>query len=247
MSRLPRRARELDKLLDKLPPESDAMLLSELDGLVAGLLVCPESIPSSEWTPCVVDAAELGAAALDDLPEGERLLDLLFQHYNATATDLRKGVYSPIFDVLERTGETVWQFWMDGFETAIALRPESWAKVEEASEETRSAFVMMMMLATLMHPDEPLPEGMTPLTDEEKDELTEEAPDLIADAVLVMSAWARSLDTGRAVPPDFETSRVEKVGRNEPCPCGSGKKYKKCCWPKEAEALAEFRARMTAA
>ena len=23
--------------------------------------------------------------------------------------------------------------------------------------------------------------------------------------------------------------RVDKVGRNEPCPCGSGKKYKKCC------------------
>ncbi len=23
--------------------------------------------------------------------------------------------------------------------------------------------------------------------------------------------------------------RAAKVGRNEPCPCGSGKKYKKCC------------------
>ena len=23
--------------------------------------------------------------------------------------------------------------------------------------------------------------------------------------------------------------RAEKVGRNDPCPCGSGKKYKKCC------------------
>ena len=22
---------------------------------------------------------------------------------------------------------------------------------------------------------------------------------------------------------------VAKVGRNDPCPCGSGKKYKKCC------------------
>ena len=22
---------------------------------------------------------------------------------------------------------------------------------------------------------------------------------------------------------------VEKIGRNDPCPCGSGKKYKKCC------------------
>ena len=22
---------------------------------------------------------------------------------------------------------------------------------------------------------------------------------------------------------------MQKVGRNDPCPCGSGKKYKKCC------------------
>jgi preprotein translocase subunit SecA len=26
--------------------------------------------------------------------------------------------------------------------------------------------------------------------------------------------------------------RKKKVGRNDPCPCGSGKKYKKCCYPK---------------
>lgn len=25
----------------------------------------------------------------------------------------------------------------------------------------------------------------------------------------------------------------EKAGRNDPCPCGSGKKYKQCCWGKE--------------
>ena len=24
--------------------------------------------------------------------------------------------------------------------------------------------------------------------------------------------------------------KVDKVGRNDPCPCGSGKKFKKCCW-----------------
>jgi SEC-C motif domain protein len=29
--------------------------------------------------------------------------------------------------------------------------------------------------------------------------------------------------------PKGEPRRVDKVGRNEPCPCGSGKKYKKCC------------------
>jgi len=29
--------------------------------------------------------------------------------------------------------------------------------------------------------------------------------------------------------PGVEPRRVDKVGRNDPCPCGSGKKYKKCC------------------
>jgi len=30
---------------------------------------------------------------------------------------------------------------------------------------------------------------------------------------------------------------IKKTGRNEPCPCGSGKKYKKCCLSKERELL----------
>ncbi len=29
--------------------------------------------------------------------------------------------------------------------------------------------------------------------------------------------------------PPIEQRRVEKVGRNDPCPCDSGKKFKKCC------------------
>ncbi|OEJ64642.1 YchJ family protein [Magnetovibrio blakemorei] len=29
--------------------------------------------------------------------------------------------------------------------------------------------------------------------------------------------------------PNLEPRRVDKVGRNDPCPCGSGKKFKKCC------------------
>ncbi len=32
-----------------------------------------------------------------------------------------------------------------------------------------------------------------------------------------------------STPPGTVTRRRRKVGRNDPCPCGSGKKYKKCC------------------
>jgi len=42
---------------------------------------------------------------------------------------------------------------------------------------------------------------------------------------------AEMLDGGSLFPAKVETFRREepKVGRNDPCPCGSGKKYKKCC------------------
>ena len=30
-----------------------------------------------------------------------------------------------------------------------------------------------------------------------------------------------------------------KVGRNDPCPCGSGKKYKHCCYAKDSAKQAE--------
>ena len=39
------------------------------------------------------------------------------------------------------------------------------------------------------------------------------------------------LEGGRLLPEKVETFRRDepKVGRNDPCPCGSGRKYKKCC------------------
>jgi SWIM/SEC-C metal-binding protein len=33
----------------------------------------------------------------------------------------------------------------------------------------------------------------------------------------------------RLNPPIMPAKTMQKVGRNEPCPCGSGNKYKKCC------------------
>jgi soluble cytochrome b562 len=38
-------------------------------------------------------------------------------------------------------------------------------------------------------------------------------------------------------------TRMAKPGRNDPCHCGSGKKYKKCCQPKEQAAEGEVIAR----
>ena len=56
----------------------------------------------------------------------------------------------------------------------------------------------------------------------------------IDDVAEATSWWARF---GRSAAGEFDAAPTDpyvaprKVGRNEPCPCGSGKKYKRCCGP----------------
>jgi SEC-C motif-containing protein len=40
--------------------------------------------------------------------------------------------------------------------------------------------------------------------------------------------WRRQTEANRAPSQRFENP-FKGVGRNDPCPCGSGKKFKKCC------------------
>lgn len=50
-----------------------------------------------------------------------------------------------------------------------------------------------------------------------------------------MNEWSNIFDDEKRkqIKKDFNRSKQvvveDKVGRNDPCPCGSGKKYKKCC------------------
>jgi uncharacterized protein YecA (UPF0149 family) len=46
---------------------------------------------------------------------------------------------------------------------------------------------------------------------------------------ILPAGWSPSLDTFRVQRNIHASPRREKVGRNDPCPCGSGKKFKKCC------------------
>ncbi len=69
----------------------------------------------------------------------------------------------------------------------------------------------------------------------------EEQPAPVRTALLTPSDWqeGRGREAGsQAVRPsgraELRTPDGQKVGRNEPCPCGSGKKYKKCCLLKGA-------------
>jgi hypothetical protein len=59
--------------------------------------------------------------------------------------------------------------------------------------------------------------------------------DAKADWLYGMDEWSNIFDDEKRteIKKDYNRSKTvvkgEKIGRNDPCPCGSGKKYKKCC------------------
>ena len=97
MSGLSRRLKQLDEELLALGEETT--LLEELDGFIAGLLVCPDLIKPGEWLPIIWDRDSTDQQpAFQDLDHVNRVLGLVMEHYNSVARTLmeRPDRYSPL-------------------------------------------------------------------------------------------------------------------------------------------------------
>ena len=219
MNTLSPRLRKLDAALDDLALDSEAMLLSQFDGLVAGVLVCPDLILPGEWLPLVWGGDGEESANFKDMRHMREVTAMVMEHYNALATTLQRGRgYAAIFDIDSRHDETLWEIWMEGFDAAISLRPGAWLEMAKSPDEIFGQTIgIMMNLADIARGESELPQ-------ESIDRLTLEAPGLIPGLVEILNEWRMENHSGMAVP-----AQAAKAGRNDPCPCGSGKKYKKCC------------------
>jgi uncharacterized protein len=213
----------IDQLDDELRALGmEAMLFEEFDGFVAGLLVCPEMIPPSEWLPLVWGTDGGATPAFDDLDHANRVLRLVMEHYNLVASMLIRdpGAYAPLLPVDDRNGDIIWEIWIEGFETAVKLRPNAWKRMLDADDDTATAMAGMLALAAWAADDE----SVQP----KPDDLNKMAPDVIAPWVVTLNAW-RLANHGTLTGTAPTRRAWPKVGRNDPCPCGSGKKYKRCC------------------
>lgn len=118
----------------------------------------------------------------------------------------------------------MWEPWITGFERAMQLRPEAWeASVESSDEEIASSIPLLLALHDIAA-------GGSELGADAIRELDAMAPDMIPDLVANLNAWGKAQGRvpGQANLPGAPVPRA-KVGRNDPCPCGSGRKFKKCC------------------
>jgi uncharacterized protein len=226
MQKTPRHLRQLAQEL--LALGEDAMLLEELDGFIAGLLVCPDLIKPSEWLPVVWGTQDGDSPAFDSLDHFNTVLGLVMKHYNDVANTLieRPDRYGPLFGCDKRNGEILWELWIVGFEKAVKLRPAAWQKLAIADTATAQALSGLITLADVDRRD-------ARFSVEQIDALTAAAPDKISPWVVRLNerriANHAPAQVFRPPPSSPFAPPPNKVGRNDPCPCGSGKKYKKCC------------------
>lgn len=215
---------ELDELLDHYP---GSCAIEELDGLFCALVIGPELIPPSEWMPVV-----LGEEEEDDLSEESvrRTFELLLRHWNGVAAGFREDwsgvsadegaeqMYFPFLDDPEESGCPLAEGWARGFRDGLDwLEDKYWDALEEDEE-----CVAVLNLIAAFDTGEKSP-GV-PLTLEERDDVISL---LVAGLQYLYVFWRRYL---RVVNAAREPVRADDApGRNEECPCGSGKKYKKCC------------------
>ena len=214
--KLSKKLQKLDDFLLDLERDDEAMLLSELEGFLAGVVVCPELILPSEWTPMIWGE---NGPVFDNERQAREILGLIMEHYNDVIRQLDRGDFSPLYDV-DIDGEVLWELWIEGFLTAMQMRPQAWVDLshDDDAEIQRALFVLGRLgeLATLStHECEPI----------EIDEALEEAaPDLIPIHVEILHRARKAKASANA---PARSGLGSKIGRNDPCPCGSGKKFKK--------------------
>jgi uncharacterized protein len=114
--------------------------------------------------------------------------------------------------------------WARGFMRAMRMRHDGWAELVE--DEEHGGWLIPMMILYHEHDEGPKmrPEPITPKKRE--DIIVHMAAGLVG-AYRYFRAHRKAYAGSAFVPESRRTT--SKVGRNDPCPCGSGKKYKKFC------------------
>lgn len=180
----------LRDLLDTIPSDWKGMNVVELDGYVAGLIVCPDTILPSEWLPGVW-GSNLG---FEDAEGTEPAIAAVMGHYDRISRELaeRPEDYAPVLGVDADSGEDVWEPWIDGFERAMRLRRGVWRRIARSDDrEAATALNMMVALNDSCR-------GRSDLTEEAEEKLRGLASELIPNLVCKLHAWRTSRQAGNA-------------------------------------------------
>lgn len=223
------------------PERPDGTLrLHELQGYLFAIASSPETIAPSEWLPMIGDDESLNFA---DQDEAQKILGLVMALYNEVNTAVLKRsnalpagcAFDEDISKNFEDGSSISQ-WSRGFASGHDWLAEVWEEYlfGELDEECGATLMVLSFfgskkLAGAYYND--MAPGKRKRGDASFENFAKTMRVMFPDALASYANIGRSIfeavlehSSGGG-----EAAVSNKVGRNEPCPCGSGKKYKKCC------------------
>ena len=190
--------------------------VAELDGLLTAALSGPVVVEPDRWLVAIWGGQKNIPRWKNDR-EMDRFINLCLQHMNDIAERLSQypDQFEPVFGENEVEGRNfmVVEEWCFGYMRGVGLT--DWSALPDALKADLDVIAL--------HGTE---ENFSRL-----DEMDEEA--FIQSVEAIRPAALRLYDYWSANPQQAEVQQPivngVKVGRNDPCPCGSGRKFKSCC------------------
>lgn len=215
----------VESILEKYGSDTSIINASELDGFLTALVSGPNMVMPSRWLAAIWETDDGPAnVAWESEEEANRFMTLVMQHMNNNTVMLMEDPdqFEAMFMQAEGKDElqSIPDDWCLGYMRGVALAG-GWEQLPEEYEEH--------LMAIAIHADLEFQEEL----DNQKVATIKLLVDRIEPAAVALHGYwlsQRMAESDDSIPGSSPVLREEpKVGRNDPCPCGSGKKFKKCC------------------
>lgn len=222
---------QIEQLAQRLAAYRGALSLESVDGLFCALIAAPQLILPSDYLPVILGDSPEGA--FESMADAQEAMGLLMRYWNAIAADFEQESIHLAYVLEPGTDGILGRDWARGYMRGTRLSPQGWNRI--FGDDREGLVLTIPVVAGEVDPDWP----RTPLTPKKSDENLQH---MLAGAARAYRYFKpdRLAQTGASIaaraprPVTFERESP-KIGRNDPCPCGSGKKYKKCCGRTEDE------------
>ncbi len=216
---------ELEQFLLYGVDTDDVMTLEMADGFLHAIAIGPKTVQPGQWLPKIWGTKEV-MPPMDSIEQLNHMLGLVMRHFASIIVGLESNPreVSPYWSTTVYEGNAQEyedaEAWAFGFVEGMKLCWSEWQPLL-STPQGRSLFSPIGLLGE---------DGFSV----DQDELTR-TPGMRAVLALqiphaILDMHAHWLPLRIAVHErEVARSMQPKAGRNEPCPCGSGKKFKKCC------------------
>jgi len=214
---------ELDNFLLYEVDTEEGMTIDMMDGFLHAIAIGPTSVHPTKWLPKVWGTEEM-MPPMESLEHLNHVLDLVMRHYNGIIAGFEANPREivPVWSTRTYRGKEYddAESWAYGFALGVKMCRSDWLPML-ATSEGRSWYRPIGLLG---EDDFGSDQDELTKTPAKRQKLALQIPE----ALMAMHAYWLPLRQA-VYERDVAKSMRTKVGRNEPCPCGSGKKFKKCC------------------